>query len=94
MLDLMWSFPYPWLRGKHTEKSTSDKTRTKTKEGDYLFNDALNTFYLWLSSVEHTIMVKDNPDSERENPLPPHHGLLFPNGGWWGGGGVRGGVGD
>ena len=37
-------------------------------------NDALNTFYLRLYGVGHT--VKDHSDSEIENPLPPH-GLLF-----------------
>ena len=46
------------------------------KEGNYLFNDALNTFYLrLLYGVRH--MVKDHSDSERGNRLPPH-GLLFP----------------
>ena len=45
------------------------------KEGNVLFNDALNTFYLRLYGVRH--MVKDHTDSERGNPLPPH-GLLFP----------------
>ena len=45
------------------------------KEGNVLFNDALNTFYLRLYGVGH--MVKDHSDSERENTLPPH-GLLFP----------------
>ena len=45
------------------------------KEGNVLFNDSLNTFYLRLYSVEH--MVKDHSDSERGNPLP-QHGLLFP----------------
>ena len=46
------------------------------KEGrKYLFNDALNTFYLRLYGVRH--MVKYHTDSERGNPLPPH-GLLFP----------------
>ena len=44
------------------------------KEGNVLFNDALNTIYLWLYGVRH--MVKDHSDSERGNPLP--HGLLFP----------------
>ena len=39
-----------------------------------LFNNALNTFYLWLYGVEH--IVKDHSDSERGNPLLPH-GLLF-----------------
>ena len=45
------------------------------KEGNVLFNDALNTFYLPLYGVRH--MVKDHSDSERGNLLPPH-GLLFP----------------
>ena len=44
------------------------------KEGNVLFNDALNTFYLRLYGVRH--MVKDHSDSERGNSLPPH-GLLF-----------------
>ena len=45
------------------------------KEGNVLFNDALNTFYLRLYGVGH--MINDHSDSERENPLLPH-GLLFP----------------
>ena len=45
------------------------------KEGNVLFNDALNTFYLRLYGVRH--MVNNHIDSERGNPLPPH-GLLFP----------------
>ena len=45
------------------------------KEGNVLFNDTLNTFYLRLYGVRH--MVKDHSDSERGNLLPPH-GLLFP----------------
>ena len=45
------------------------------KEGNVLFNYALNTFYLRLYGVRH--MVKDHSDSERGNPLPPHR-LLFP----------------
>ena len=44
------------------------------KEENVLFNDAPNTFYLWLYGVRH--MVKDHSDSERGNLLPPH-GLLF-----------------
>ena len=44
------------------------------EEGNVLFNDAFNTFYLRLYGVRH--MVKDHSDSKRENPLPPH-GLLF-----------------
>ena len=45
------------------------------KEGNVLFNDTLNTFYLRLYGVKH--MVTDHSDSERENLLPPHR-LLFP----------------
>ena len=44
------------------------------KEGNVLFNDALNTFYLRLYGVRD--MVKDHCDSENGNPLPPHR-LLF-----------------
>ena len=44
------------------------------KEGNVLFNDALNTFYLRLYGVGH--MVKDHSDSERRNPLPPHRLFL------------------
>ena len=42
-------------------------TQTR-KEGNVLFNDALNTFYLRLYGVRH--VVKDHSDSERGNPLP------------------------
>ena len=45
------------------------------KEGNVLFNDALNTFYLRLHGVGH--IVNDDSDSERGNSLLPH-GLLFP----------------
>ena len=45
------------------------------KEGNILFNDTLNTFYLRLYGVRH--IVKDHSDSEKGNPLPPHS-LLFP----------------
>ena len=41
----------------------------RRKEGNVLFNDALNTFYLWLYDVRH--MVKDHSDSEKGNLLPP-----------------------
>ena len=46
----------------------------RRKEGNVLFNDTLNTFYLWLYGVRH--MVKDHLDSKRGNPLLPH-GLFF-----------------
>ena len=49
--------------------------RSGRKEGNVLFNDTLNTFYLWLYGIGH--MVKNHSDSERGNPLPPHR-LLFP----------------
>ena len=45
------------------------------KEGNMLFNNALNTFYLRLYGVKH--MVKDHSDSEGRNMLLPHE-LLFP----------------
>ena len=38
----------------------------------FLFNDALNTFYLWLYGVG----IMDLSDSERGNPLP-HMGYSF-----------------
>ena len=44
------------------------------KEGNVLFNNALNTFYLRLYGVRQ--MVKDHSHSERGNLLP--HRLLFP----------------
>ena len=44
------------------------------KEGNVLFNDALNTFYLQLYGVGH--MVKDHSDSERGNLLC-HIGYSF-----------------
>ena len=44
------------------------------KEGNVLFNDTLNTFYLRLYGIRH--MVKDHSDSEKGNLLPPQR-LLF-----------------
>ena len=43
-------------------------------EGNVLFSDALNTFYLPLHGIKH--IVKDHSDSVRRNLLMPH-GLLF-----------------
>ena len=40
----------------------------------FLFNDALNTFYLRFFGIMH--MVKDHSDSERGNPLLPHEPTL------------------
>ena len=53
----------------------SERRKEGRKEGNVLFNDALNTFYIRLYGVGH--MVEDHSDSERGNPLPPHR-LLFP----------------
>ena len=50
---------------------------TQRKEGNVLFIDALNTFYLRLYGVRH--MVKDHSDSEKGNPLSPHRLLLSIN---------------
>ena len=44
------------------------------KEGNVLFNDGRNIFYLRLYGIRH--MVKDHSDSKRENLLPLHV-LLF-----------------
>ena len=45
------------------------------KEGNDLFNDTLNTFYLRLYGVGH--MVKDHSDSEREENHCNHMGYSF-----------------
>ena len=45
------------------------------KEGNVLFNDTLNTFYLQLYGIRH--MVNGHLDSERGNLLLPHR-LLCP----------------
>ena len=47
----------------------------KGRKENYLFNNALNTFYLQLYGIRH--IVKDYSDSERGNPLMPHR-LFFP----------------
>ena len=47
------------------------------KEMFFLFNDALNTFYLRLYGFRH--MVKDHSDSEKGNLLPQHRLLLSIN---------------
>ena len=52
----------------------NEKERIKDKEGNVLFNNALNTFYLRLYGVRH--MVNDHSDSERGNLLLSH-GLFF-----------------
>ena len=44
--------------------SKLDPHYIRMKEGNVLFNDALNTFYLRLCGIRH--MVKDHSDSERK----------------------------
>ena len=60
--------------GQCKEERKERNALCNRKEGNILFNDALNTFYLQLYGVRH--MVKDHSDSERGNLLPPHE-LLF-----------------
>ena len=47
------------------------------KEGNVLFNDALNTFYLQLYGVRYMVTV--HSDSEKGNPLPPYRLLILIN---------------
>ena len=67
----------PGAYNQDLENRNYNKCKKKLKirkEGNVLFNDTLNTFYLRLYGVRH--MVKDHSDSERGNLLLPH-GLLF-----------------
>ena len=49
------------------------------KEGrKYMFYLSTHSTHSWLYGVIQKIMVKEHSDSERGNPLPPLHGLLFP----------------
>ena len=62
----------------HThEQVTFSPRQLAPWNGNVLFNDALNTFYLRLYGVRH--LVKDHSDSEKGNPLPPHRLLLSIN---------------
>ena len=69
-------------RSYHRATSRSrvkDRVRVRLvfREGrNVLFNDALNTFYLWLYGIRHNI-VKNHLDSETVRLLPLH-GLPFP----------------
>ena len=70
---------FDWVSFSFTTRSCLYGIRAvfsvNSSEGNVLFNDALNTFYLRLYGVGH--MVKDHSDSERGNPLPPQR-LHFP----------------
>ena len=63
-------------KNKYTSNYGSHYPKSE-RERNVLFNDALNTFYLWLYGVRH--MVKDHSDSEKGNLLPPHRLLLSIN---------------
>ena len=69
--------PNPKARGYKSTQRVHKKPDTPRgrKEENVLFNDALNTFYLWLYGVGH--MVNNHSYRERRNLLPPH-GLLLP----------------
>ena len=47
----------------------------RDKEGIFLFNDTLYTFYLWLYGIRH--IINNHSDNQRVNLLLPLHGLLF-----------------
>ena len=53
----------------------TDNGPNHSNEGNVLFNDGLNTFYLPLYTIGH--MVKNHSNNERVNPLPPLLELLF-----------------
>ena len=61
-------------RGRDRDTQVEIMRSGKERKEMFLFNDALNTFYLRLFGVRH--MIKYHSDSERGNPLTPH-GLLF-----------------
>ena len=63
-----------WQHLKKQKQDIVSYIRHKRKEGNVLFNNALNTFYLQLYGIRH--VVKDHSDSKIGNLLPPH-GLLF-----------------
>ena len=68
---LKFAIRIPFYVRQNSELATlNDITTVTRKEGNVLFNDALNTFYLRLYGVRH--MVKDHSDSQKGNPLPPH----------------------
>ena len=74
----MWElirFNFNRLGGKLRAPTRRTSPQHCIKGRNVLFNDTLNTFYLWLCGVRR--MVKDHLHSQRGNPLP-FHGLLFP----------------
>ena len=61
MFYLITHSTHLWLYG--TGHMINDHSVRGRREGNVLFNDALNTFYLRLYGVGH--IVKDHSDSER-----------------------------
>ena len=64
------------VRAMNIVRTVQNSSHSQGKQGNDLFNNALDTFYLRLYGVGH--MIKDHSDSERKTPLPPLHGLFFP----------------
>ena len=74
-LDAWYIYNTPGPRVLITNSNTDGcHLFTGRKEGNVLFNDTLNTFYIRLYGVRH--MVKDHSDSERGNPMR-HMGYSF-----------------
>ena len=65
-LNMLMSIECELLRTVDTTSTIKDFAHIKSRERErnVLFNDALNTFYLRLYGVRH--MVKDHSDSEKE----------------------------
>ena len=63
-----------WTRNGFIGINRHYKINMTEQEGNVLFNDALNTFYLRLYGIRD--IIKDHSDSEKGNPLLPHR-LLF-----------------
>ena len=75
---LEWIYDWSAMHGHRLTGFKYDiSVSARERDRNFLFNDALNTFYLRLYGVRH--MVKDHSDSERGNPLPPHRLLLSIN---------------
>ena len=61
------------IRDGHMARLHTFDDPNRNRKGNVLFNNALNTFYLWLYGVRH--MVKDHSNIEKGNPLLPHDRL-------------------
>ena len=80
----MWHFHDLWMKNYvksfHEYYCVYVLHSNGRKEGNGLFNDALNTFYLRLYGVRH--VVKYHTDSEGGDPLLPHGLHQSWNTGW------------